>query len=643
MPHSIRPGDVLAGRYRLIDLLTETGGGRFWRAHDRVLERHVALHVIDADDDLAPAMLEAARRSATILDRRFLRVLDAESADGLCYVVNEWGAGTSLDILVTGSGPLGPRRSAWLVSEVADCVATAHETGVAHGRLTPENVLIDRSGGVRIIGFCVDAALHGLPSDRLSTDVADLAGLLYCALTGKWAGPSSSAVARAPSEHGKVLRPRRVRAGIPRSLDTLCDEVLHPHVNGRNRERDLGDVTSARGIADYLAGFVGDPTGMPEALVASAPRPRPGDEIVVLPALEDMAVRETSALPAEDPPASLDVPADEDAADDQDPSGDEVAAAPEEAPTRAVPAGQEPPTQAGLPIFGEEDDDVSWYQARTTPAAPPPPFEEPPERPLFAPTPPEGNPARRPREGALAASTRGSGDFWPWDTGTGTGRATGTGTALTAIDEEVPGRNWLRLAAGIAAGLMLLVAIVVAYNLGRGKTVLGAEPAEDSPSTQTSTSAPPAPVEPLTGLVATDLDPQGGDGQVENSESAPLAVDGDPTTSWPTSSYEQQFGPAGLKTGVGLTIDLGETREVSSVDVQLVGAPTDITLYLSDTEPQAVAGLDEVTSETATGEELTVDLETPVSGRYLVVWLTSLPEVDGDFRGEVAEVRVRGG
>ena len=43
---STRSGDVLAGRYRLIDLLSESGGGRFWRAHDRVLERFVALPTI---------------------------------------------------------------------------------------------------------------------------------------------------------------------------------------------------------------------------------------------------------------------------------------------------------------------------------------------------------------------------------------------------------------------------------------------------------------------------------------------------------------------------------------------------------------------------------------------------------------------
>ncbi len=633
LPHSIRPGELLAGRYRLVDLLTETGGGRFWRAHDRVLERHVALHVIDAEDELAPAMLEAARRSATILDRRFLRVLDAETVDGLCYVVNEWGSGTSLDILVAGSGPLGPRRSAWLVSEVADCVAAAHQMKVAHGRLTPENVLIDRTGGVRIIGFCVDAALHGLPSDRVWTDVSDLGGLLYCALTGKWAGVSSSAVPRAPSEHGRVLRPRRVRAGIPRPLDALCDEVLHPHGSGRSR--DLVAATSARGIADYLADFVGDPTGMPEALVASTPKLRPGDEIVVLPALPDMPVRDAAPLPTAPEP---DLPAVE------VPSGDDPTGVEDESPPPVESAVDELPTQAGLPIFGQEDDDVSWHQARTTIPPPPPPFEEPPERPLFAPTPPDGNPARRPREGALPSGHRGPDDYWPWDTssGTDTGRGTGTGAGLTAVDEEVPGRSWLRLAAGIAVGLLLLVAIVVAYNLGRGKTVLGTEPEDDSPTTPPATSAPPdKPAEPLTGLVATDLDPQG-DPPTENAEDAALAVDGDPATSWGTENYFDQFGPSGLKTGVGLTIDLGATRDVSSVELQLGGSPTDVTLYLADTEPQAVAGLDEVASETATSEELTFDLESPTSGRYLVVWLTSLPQTGAGFRGEIADVKVLG-
>src|SRR3954451_11583845 len=266
VPSSIRPGDVLADRYRLVDLLTESGGGRFWRAHDRVLERHVALHVIAEDDERAPALMEAARRSATVHDRRLLRVLDADETEGLCFVVNEWGSGDSLDIMLAGGGPLGPRRAAWIVSEVASSIAVGHELGVAHGRLVPENVLIDHTGGVRLIGFAVDAALHGLPPGRLTTDVSDLGCLLYAGLTGRWPGSPGSTVPPAPVEQGRVLRPRQVRAGIPRPLDALCDEVVNPHAGpAAARLRGVHDLASAQGTADYLSEFVGDPTGLAEA------------------------------------------------------------------------------------------------------------------------------------------------------------------------------------------------------------------------------------------------------------------------------------------------------------------------------------------------------------------------------------------
>ena len=64
VPNTIRPGDVLADRYRLVDLLNESGSGRFWRAHDRVLHRHVAVQVIESGGERATALLDAARASA---------------------------------------------------------------------------------------------------------------------------------------------------------------------------------------------------------------------------------------------------------------------------------------------------------------------------------------------------------------------------------------------------------------------------------------------------------------------------------------------------------------------------------------------------------------------------------------------------
>ncbi len=157
--------------------------------------------------------MTAARRSAALVDRRNLRVLDADRHDGLCYVVNEWGQGVSLDSMLADEGPLPARQAAWLVAEVADTLAVAHSAGRAHGRLYPESVLVDENGQVRIIGFAVDAALHGLPADRREQDVRDLVGVLYAALTGRWPGPDGSSV---PACAARARAPAAAPAGARR-------------------------------------------------------------------------------------------------------------------------------------------------------------------------------------------------------------------------------------------------------------------------------------------------------------------------------------------------------------------------------------------------------------------------------------------
>lgn len=656
MTTSTRPGDVLAGRYRLIDLLTESAGGRFWRAHDNVLERFVALHVIPEDDPRAPRLLEAARESATVLDARILRVLDAEMLDGRCFVVNEWGTGTSLDILVTHGGPLGPRRSAWLAAEVAGAIATAHSRGVAHGRLNPENVLIDGLGAVRLIGLCVDAALHGVPAGRIEQDRQDLAGILYCALTATWPGPSDSIVPAAPHEHDAVLSPRQVRAGVPRPLDLLWHDITETNHHHRRRwpVHHHAEVTTAGAVRERLMEFLGgDANGLSEALAASIP---PINEIrpVVLPQVPEMTVRDFQR-----PAPATDV-------EEADPPAAEVEQRPSTAPREIpaeipaeIPGDDRPipsvsdivdlPTEAGMPVFDDEDDEVAWLRARSTPPPPPPPFDEPPERPLFAPEPPEGGPVRRPRtdvplpangEASMAAA-----GFWPWEADTGGG---GDDTA-TAEHDAVPGRNWLRLAMVVAGCLALLIGVAVAFNLGRGRTPLGAE--RDEPSTSPTLTTPAEPTaSPLTDLVAGAFDPLGTDGGVENDESVPLAVDGDRSTSWSTSTYDDQLGPTvpSLKSGVGLYLDLGVVREVAAVELALVGAPTEVRLYVSDEPPAEAPTGDPLASDTATEPEITLEPVSPagaraaVTGRYVLVWFTSLPVVPDGFRAGLAEVVVRG-
>jgi len=638
--NSIRPGDVLADRYLLVDLLSESGSGRFWRAHDRILDRHVSVHVIAADDDRAEGLMEAARLSAALHDRRFLRVLDVDQTDDLCYVVNEWGSGRSIDIVVAHEGPVGGRRAAWIVSEVAESIAAAHDAGVAHGRLVPENVMIDHTGSVRIIGLAVDAALLGLPPGRVSTDVTDLAGLLYYLLTAKWPGVSRSGVPAAPLENGRVLRPRQVKAGVQRPLDSLCDQVLNAAGAGDAHGPGL---RSAHGIREALRDFVGDVAEMAEAEAIAGLQPNTSPHARPA-APTGPTIRFPFAVPGQPAPApdpasgpvnearSNEAPPTE--ARPSDPqSTDPPATVPPPTPVapREAPAeSSDLPTQAGVPIFDDENDEVSWLSARPEKPPPPPPFEEPPDRPLFAPEPPEGRPIRTPRQGAAAVSQ----EFWPWDAGTGSGVIP---AAEEEEDEEVPGRSWMRLAAAVAGACLLLIAIVFAFNLGRGRSPLGAEP---DPSPESSRATPSSTATPITGVSAVDLDPQG-DPPEENRELAPLAVDGDPSTAWRTVTYEQDLGPTGLKTGVGLRLDLGSSQEVSEVDLTFVGAPSDVSLYLSDDDTPGVAGQTPVATVTAK-EQQRVSLDEPATGRYLTVWFTSLPAAEGGYRGEIAEVVVRG-
>ena len=255
------PGTVLAGRFVLDDLLDENHGASFWRATDRTLVRSVAVHLLADSDERAQPLLTAARTSALVTDAHLLRVLDAAAGDGMVYVVNEWGSGVSLDRLLA-DGPLSARRAAWVVREVAEAISSAHRHGVSHGRLLPQNVMISEAGSVKLVGFVVDAVLHsGLRSgedqtaeDDQRSDVRNLGALLYAALVGRWPGTSGATIDEAPTEHGRPLRPRRVRAGVPRPLDAICERVLNPQAHA-----NVTPIESAHEVWAALSDYIGDP------------------------------------------------------------------------------------------------------------------------------------------------------------------------------------------------------------------------------------------------------------------------------------------------------------------------------------------------------------------------------------------------
>ena len=227
-------GDVLAGRYELQDLVTEKLGSSTWRAHDNVLNRNVGIEMLPSSDPRGNHFLQAARESTVVTDPRFLRVLDlVEAEKGHNLIIREWARAFPLDQLLLQS-PLPNRRAATVVAEVAEALAHAHEMGVYHRRLTPHQVLLKQSGAVRVVGLGVASALSpvGTPESVQDhqayeqSDVQALGKMLYACLVSRWPGAHTDGLRAAPTEHGRLLRPRQVRAGVSRDIDTVCDRIL---------------------------------------------------------------------------------------------------------------------------------------------------------------------------------------------------------------------------------------------------------------------------------------------------------------------------------------------------------------------------------------------------------------------------------
>src|SRR4051812_444154 len=541
----IGPGTVLADRYRLDDLLTESEGARFWRATDTILARSVAVHAVPSDDERASGLLEAARVSATVTDPHLLRVLDCDDESGITWVVNEWGDGVSLDLMLQ-QGTLPPSRAAWLTREVADAIAAGHAQGIAHGRLNPEAVLVTHAGAVKLIGYVVDASLQrGRPPDPLygelderEADVINLAGVLYAGLTGRWPGVAPSAVPKAPREGRRPLRPRQVRAGVPRTLDVICERVLH-----KEASQHAMPIETAQEIAAALADFLGD-SGMAAPLDLAGMHSEPTISIH-----RDALATGVADLQAEALAGGAIEP-------------DEAAGATQQtAPAAAAEQPAEDPEDTQIyQEVRQGPDTMTPLQAPNEPAAPPPPFEDPPERPLFASTerrvPAAARAAEAAREasrpaGATATATRGGVDSTSGgtnDTGTGFWPFTDEDEAKNDVHTGREGRGWLRTAIVVGVLIVVVVAMAIAFNRGRED---GGTPKDSTgPPSQSAAAATGAPIK-ITGV--RDFDPDG-DPPEENPDTARLAIDGDPASAWTTVTYRGNPALGGLKPGVGLLL-----------------------------------------------------------------------------------------
>ncbi len=166
----------------------------------------------------------------------------------------------------------------------------------------------------------------------------------------------------------------------------------------------------------------------------------------------------------------------------------------------------------------------------------------------------------------------------------------------------------------------------------------------DTSQTDTGEKNPeptPAPAKPVAISDAHDFDPLGPDGS-EKPAGIKNSYDGDPASFWNTDGYySAKLG--GLKSGVGIILDLGEAQQISAVDVSFLGGRTSVELRTASAEataePTTLDGFTKVSE--GSGSNVSLKPSKPVKARYVLVWLTELPQApEGNYRGKVSEIKI---
>ena len=162
MPSSFAPGHEFVERYRLIELIGVGHTVEAYRALDLTLQREVVIKVLNATlashEEVRRAFRDHIIQAATFRHPHVAQVYDGGQQAGSIFMVGEYLSGGSLEDLLRAGQVLSPEETARLGRDVASALAYLHEQGLVHGELSPNKILFDSSGHVRVS----DVALAGL-------------------------------------------------------------------------------------------------------------------------------------------------------------------------------------------------------------------------------------------------------------------------------------------------------------------------------------------------------------------------------------------------------------------------------------------------------------------------------------------------
>jgi hypothetical protein len=255
---------LIGGRYSLRDPLGCGGMAEVFLAYEEVLERNVALKILKEqyadDEDFVECFRREARSAASLNHPNIVHIYDwggTENGEAY-YIAMEYAPGGTLEDAILEDGALPPRTAAEVASQIAEALRFAHERGVIHRDIKPQNTLLSASGDAKVTDFGIARAASSAPSSQASLvlgtagyiapeqamgepadprgDLYSLGVVLYEMLTGTLPYEGDTPVTMA-AKH--VIEPPRapgeVNSEVPEGISALTQKLLAKKPGDRYR------------------------------------------------------------------------------------------------------------------------------------------------------------------------------------------------------------------------------------------------------------------------------------------------------------------------------------------------------------------------------------------------------------------------
>lgn len=275
------------GKYKVLERLGSGGMGTVFLCEHKLMRRRVAVKVLPLPKAEDRASLDRfyreARAVAAVDHPNIVRAYDIDQDDNLHFLVMEWVDGTNLQELVKKFGPLDPIRACHYVYGAAVGLQHAHEIGLIHRDIKPGNILIDRSGVVKILDLGL-ARLTNDSEDNLTrqndenvlgtadylapeqamdshtvdirADIYSLGATFYFLLTGSAPFPEGSVAQKLIWHQNRQPRSiSAIRPEVPHEVVAIVEKMMAK--DAANRYKTPSDVIAA------LSSWVGTPIPPP--------------------------------------------------------------------------------------------------------------------------------------------------------------------------------------------------------------------------------------------------------------------------------------------------------------------------------------------------------------------------------------------